>query len=94
MELFRKHLPSSISTIQPLSDASSPVLQAFAWGCAYLVGAHGHGLLQQDPHDALLAGRCGEGAVVGPVVPAGREQAGWVKFCEGRLLALVESRAR
>lgn len=56
--------------------------------CAHLLGAHGDGLLEQEPHDALLTGRRGEGAVVGPVVAAGGEQAGRVEVCEGRLLAL------
>lgn len=53
--------------------------------------AHGDRLLQQEPHDALLAGRRGEGAVVGPVVSAGGEQAGRVEVREGRLLALGDS---
>ena len=61
---------------------------------AYLVRAHGHRLLQQEPHNALLTGRRGEGAVVGPVVPAGGEQAGRVEICEGSLLALGERRAQ
>ena len=42
---------------------------------AHLVGADRDGLFEQQPHDALLAGRRGEGAVVGPIVPAGGEQA-------------------
>lgn len=57
-------------------------------GCTYLVGAHGDGLLEQQPHDALLARRCGEGAAVGPVITAGGEEAGRVKVREGCLLAL------
>lgn len=61
---------------------------------AHLVRAHGDGLLQQEPHNALLAGRRGEGAMVGPVVPAGREQAGWVEVREGCLLALGREQAQ
>lgn len=61
---------------------------------AYLVGAHGHGLLQQEPHDALLAGRRGERAVVGPVVSASGKQARRVEIGEGSLLALGERRVK
>lgn len=58
--------------------------------CTHLVWAHSHGLLQQQPHDALFAGRCGEGAMVGPVVPASRKQARWVEVSERSVLALED----
>lgn len=69
---------------------SLTTFDALTCDCTHLVWAHGHGLPQQQPHDALFTGRRGEGAMVGPVVPASRKQARWVEVSERSLLALED----
>ena len=50
--------------------------RALDTGAPDLVLSHLDGLLVDDPGDRLRQWRCGQGARVCPIVPAGRQQAG------------------
>lgn len=55
---------------------------------SYLLAADADWLLADNPGDALQQRGRGQGAVIGPVVQASREQGGRVEVSERGLLAL------
>lgn len=73
--------------LQYLSDTATQFLQHSpttpAAGAAHLVRGHFNGLLLDDPGDRLSQWGSGEGAWVGPVIPAGGQQAGGLEGAHG-----------
>lgn len=57
----------------------------------YLCGADADWLLENDPGDTLQQGRCGQRALISPVIQRTREKCFWVKIRKGSLLSLMIS---
>lgn len=45
-------------------------------------------LLEDDPGDTLQEGRCGQRAIIGPIIQRSRKESHWVKVIKGGLFSL------
>ena len=56
----------------------------------YLCGADTDWLLKDDPGDTLQQGRCGQRAIIGPIIQRSRKESLWVKVIKGGLFSLEQ----